>query len=153
MKYFKKYPFPFTAKDTSYEEKNQPAYRLDTNLLSTLYHYILYHIYKLMTFKVDITKIFTGQFENVQDNLGFYRTIWNCTGQFFWHRIIIHIGATPPPLWRRFFSSRLRSVGQFFSSRLRSVGQFFSPRLRSVGQFLKKIVLLDINKCKITQVF
>ena len=48
---------------------------LDTNLLSTLYHYILYHIYKLMTFKVDITKIFTGQFENVQDNLGFYRTI------------------------------------------------------------------------------
>ena len=35
-----------------------------------------------MTFKVDITKIFTGQFENVQDNLKMYRTIWDFTGQF-----------------------------------------------------------------------
>ena len=61
-----------------------------------------------------------------------YRTIWDFTGQF--EIVQDNFFLAPdnnsyrrhtPPLWRRFFSSRLRSVGQFFSSRLRSVGQFF----------------------------
>ena len=69
-------------------------------------------------------KIFTGQFENVQDNLRLYRTIFLAPKNNSYRR-------HTPPLWRR----------------------FFSPCLRSVGQFLKNIVLLDINKCRFSQKF